>query len=242
MSDSNSNIVFLQAVEYTGAEKKKVQEYCSKPEIEKKGKYWDDQDDLELAKVKKVIKDHYLKVQDYRCCYCRQRIVVSHNSAWDTDHIIPKDTHPAFMFEPRNLCVACKDCNLLKHNKSVLKNQNRKRFPGAPKDYSIVHPHFHNYADHICVVQEAALYLPKTVNGIKLIEVCGLLRFVLRFANYNVTDGQMGGTMIKLGSALQKAKSPVEKVAIMNIIKTLVDEGLRKAAMSQIDEGLSLYA
>jgi 5-methylcytosine-specific restriction endonuclease McrA len=242
MSNPKTTVVYLQTVIYAGDEKKKVESYNGKPECEKEGGYWDDKDDRELSKVKKLIKDHYLKAQDYRCCYCKQRIVVAHNGAWDTDHIIPKDTHAAFLFEPRNLCVSCKDCNLIKLNKVVLKNQGRKRFPASPKDYIFVHPHFHKYTDHICIVQEAALYLPKTPEGIKLIEVCGLLRFVLRFANYNVADDQMGATMVKLGSALQKAKSPIEEVAIMNIIKTLVDEGLRKAALTQIEEGLSQFA
>ena len=242
MSKPKISVVYLKAVTYAGDDKSKVESYNCKPKSEKEGKYWDDQDDRALSKVKKHIKDHYLEVQGYRCCYCQQRIVVSHNGAWDTDHIIPKDTHAAFLFEPQNLCVSCKDCNLIKLNKGVLKKPNRVRFPRSPQDYTFVHPHFHKYADHIYIVQEAALYLPKTLEGIKLIEVCGLLRFVLKFANYNVSDGQLGGVMVRLGSALQDAKSPIEEVAIMNMIKTLVDEGLRKAALAQIEESRSLFA
>ena len=89
--------------------------------LEKTGNYWDG-DEKALVSVKKEIKDHYLHVQDYRCAYCRQRMEVKHNGMWDTEHIINKDEYPAFMFEPRNLCVCCKDCNTIKGRKGVLKN------------------------------------------------------------------------------------------------------------------------
>ncbi|EKY3267942.1 HNH endonuclease, partial [Cronobacter sakazakii] len=86
---------------------------------EEKENYWDMKGNKDLDAIKKHIKDYYLIVQDYKCPYCQQKIIVTHNGAWDTEHIIPKDTHPDFMFEPQNLCVSCKDCNGEKSNKNI---------------------------------------------------------------------------------------------------------------------------
>ncbi|TBL64874.1 HNH endonuclease [Hafnia paralvei] len=100
-----------------------------KLDIDIKEKYWDTKGNNELDAIKKHIKDYYLLAQDYRCPYCQQKIIVTHNGAWDTEHIIPKDTHPNFMFEPQNLCISCKDCNGEKSNENILKKQKSDSSP-----------------------------------------------------------------------------------------------------------------
>lgn len=223
-------MIVAAPVQYKDADLLKITEFDKMPAQEKLGAYWDAKDDMQLVAVKKTIKDYYLKVQEFKCAYCRQHIEVSHNAAWDTDHIISKDTHPQFMFEPRNLCVSCKDCNGLKSAKAVLRNPKRKRFPTEGSDYNFVHPHFHRYSDHIRVVKLAALYLPRTVLGVKLIEVCGLLRFVLKFADYDYAGQEDSTVLLDLATELQNSKSSTEQVTIMNIMSSLLNDKLQESA------------
>lgn len=129
--------------------------------------------------TKKAIKDHYLKVQNYTCCFCRQRIVVKHNRGWDTEHIISRSSYPKFMFHPQNLCVACIDCNVEKSSKNVLVTSKKiTKFPAKSSCYLIVHPHFDNYDDHIKVIVAGQLYKWITPKGRETLNVYGLDRFL----------------------------------------------------------------
>lgn len=85
---------------------------------------------------------------------------------WDIEHIVSKDKKVQFMFEPRNLCVACKNCNGAKGSKEVLVNPNRIRFPSSSQNYKIIHPHFDTYHEHINAIVPGDFYRPlrKKVN------------------------------------------------------------------------------
>ncbi|WP_410481349.1 HNH endonuclease [Pseudomonas plecoglossicida] len=225
----------LRPVVYSESSAQFVNSYNSKQASAKSGADWDEKDNPLLVVVKREIKNHYLKAQDYTCAYCQQKIVVDHNGAWDAEHIAPKDTYPGFMFVPENLCISCKDCNGAKSNKSVLVNKSRKTFPRESEDYTICHPHFDVYSSHIRVVGEAVLYLPRTKKGQALIEMCGLLRFVYGFANYEITDLNIGTKVVDLGTALQNAQSDFEQIAIAQMLRTMLDDGLRGAARKQLE-------
>jgi len=214
-------------VKYTEPSAKFIAAFLGSPE--KKGNYWDGEEKA-LVLVKKEIKDHYLRVQDYKCAYCRQRMEVKHNAMWDTEHIINKDEYPAFMFEPRNLCVCCKDCNTIKGRKSVLKNKQRKKYPNSASDYKFCHPHYHNYSHHVRVVKEAMFYLPITDEGREMIEICGLLRFVYKFAGYGCVESNVPALLIRLGHELQEAKNPHEQLALMTIVQDLMSNNIKKVA------------
>lgn len=221
--------VRTRPIVYDGLAKRKVEEFDAlKCPMEIKG-YWDKTNDGELAEVKKIIKDYYLLAQDYRCPYCRQKIVVDHNAAWDAEHIIPKDTHPRFMFVPQNLCVTCKDCNTIKSNKKVLVNQDRKTFPVESDDYLIYHPYFDDYSKHVTIIIEAGYYLPKTDKGRLLVEVCGLLRFLFRFANFESSDVSIKIKMADLQRRLMETDDPMVENFIYGCIGRLVEEGQRKS-------------
>lgn len=226
----------IRSVVYSEASAQFVKIYEAKQLSSKLGNDWDNEDNPLLTEVKREIKRHYLKAQSYTCAYCRQKIVVEHNGAWDTEHIVPKDIYPGFMFAPENLCLSCKDCNGAKSNKHVLVNKSRRRFPNKSKDYTICHPHFDVYSEHIRVIGEAVLYLPRTKKGQTLIEMCGLLRFVYGFADYEVVDLNIGAKVVALGTALQNTQSGFEQIAIAQILSTMVDDGLRAAARKQLEK------
>lgn len=143
----------MDEVRYSIAEQKLVDDY--KKQADKKSSDWSlDQ----YVALRKTIKDHYLKKQNYTCCFCRQRIIVTSNRAWDVEHIICKKDFPEFMFEPMNLCVSCADCNREKGDLLVLDKPSRKRFPKKSYAYKTVHPMLDNYYDHIEVLAPGLLY------------------------------------------------------------------------------------
>jgi hypothetical protein len=129
--------------------------------------------------VKKSIKDHYLKEQNYTCCFCKQKIRVKHNRAWDTEHIISRSSHPEFMFHPKNLCVTCIDCNTEKSSKEVLSTTKQSiRFPNRSSAYVLIHPHFDIYDDHLKVIVAGQVYQWKTPKGRATHNIYGLDRFL----------------------------------------------------------------
>lgn len=210
---------------YKGEMQEKIDEFNALSDVT--GSYWDQTLDGLLSKIKKSIKDHYLVAQDYRCAYCLQRIEVLHNAAWDAEHIVPKDSHPRFMFEPRNLCISCKDCNNSKRNKPVLINNSRKNYPDKSEDYIFCHPHFDDYAEHIKILRSAGFYLPKTDKGRKLVEICGLLRFLYKFSNYECVDQDIKIRMSELNDALMSSDDPFTQNFILDAISDVVTEGKR---------------
>jgi 5-methylcytosine-specific restriction endonuclease McrA len=213
----------VEPIVYEGAAKTKVEEFQNQKSVT--SQYWDQTNDGVLSEIKKSIKDHYLIAQDYTCAYCRQRIEVAHNGAWDAEHVIPKDTHPQFMFEPRNLCISCKDCNILKTNKNVLVNRGRKTFPDKQSDYLLCHPHFDIYSEHVTVLRLAGFYLPKTDKGRSLVEVCGLLRFLYKFSNFESVNADIKIRMGELHALLMDAKDAMAENFILDCIEELARQG-----------------
>lgn len=66
--------------------------------------------------------------------------------------------------------------------------------------------------------------------------MCGLLRFVYGFADYEIVDLDIGAKVVALGTALQNAQSGFEQIAIAQMLRTMVDDGLRAAARKQLEK------
>jgi hypothetical protein len=143
----------------------------------------------EVKPVRKEIKDFYKEKQKHTCSYCAQKINVDHGLTWGTDHIVPRATHPQFMFEPRNLCIACNDCNLSKSDTKVLINQNRKTYPMSSEHFLIVHPHFDIYEKHIQTLDKG-FYRARSKKGSYTIIHCDLLRFGYKFVDWDESISQ----------------------------------------------------
>ncbi|NYT40770.1 hypothetical protein HZY97_08380 [Sphingomonas sp. R-74633] len=170
----------MQPVKYDGAVADIVAAYNSIPADQKVAAYWSTD---AAGPVRKAIKDHYIEEQHQRCCYCGHHIATNNNAVWDGEHVISRETKPAFMFEPRNLAVSCKDCNIAKSVKGVLKNKDRKTFPSKSTDYIIVHPHFDEYDDHIHWIGPVVYAAPSdSRKGSITIEMCDLTRYARQSA------------------------------------------------------------
>jgi len=218
----------LTAIQYSRAALATKDAFNALPRTQKNGKYWDSEDP-EVVLIRAEIKNYYLVHQDYKCAYCQQQIHVRHHAAWDTEHVIPKVTHPQFMFREENLCVSCKDCNNEKRDKNVLKQPSRVRFPEKSDDYIISHPHFDEFSKHVRHLPHSLFFIPKTKKGIKTIEICGLLRFVLSFGNYDVSDTQIKKEIAIRNDLLQESEDPAEYMLLIAELQELM-ESLKKVA------------
>jgi hypothetical protein len=226
----------IAPVRYSARSQSIKDAYDALPHEKKNAKFWDSEVP-DVVAIRAEIKKHYLAQQNYRCAYCQQQILVSHHAAWDTEHIIPKFTHPQFMFTEENLCVSCKDCNNEKRDKNVLKSPNRVRFPAKKEDYSIAHPHYDVFSEHIRHLPHSLFFLPKTKKGVKTIEVCGLLRFVLSFGDYEISDTQIKKEIAIRNDLLQETQDPAEYMFLIAELQDLMEKLkvlAREAGMKKI--------
>ncbi|MBB3158104.1 hypothetical protein FHS07_001800 [Microbacterium proteolyticum] len=137
--------------------------------------------DERIGAMKARAKKHYIAEQDNRCCYCAEQWLTEHGRVWDLEHVVPKVLRPEFMFEPRNLAVACPDCNLAKWDKETLTGPQIAEYPSQAGSFLVVHPHFDRWEDHIekCGV----VFRPITEKGTWTVTECNLGRFALKYAD-----------------------------------------------------------
>ena len=213
----------LIPVKYEGEIKDTVDAYNSLDKDTQSGKYWDGED-TEIKKVKKHIKDHYVVAQDYTCVYCKHKSPSNHGRRWDIEHIIPKSPYPQFLFTEKNLAISCKDCNGVKSDKNVLVNPKRKTFPKKSEDYIIVHPHFDEYDEHIGCLADSKIYVENTPKGIDTILICGLHRFLPKYAENLSLDNSKRAQ--EFANVMNEAKTKEETFFIMALMKKDLDKAM----------------
>lgn len=140
----------------------------------------------DLQNLRSGIRDFYRIKQNGKCAYCQNDISIRSAANCHVEHIIPKSIILKFIFEPKNLCVICADCNEIKRNKEVLNNEQittvnktPKQYPRASNSFLIVHPHFDNYNDHI--EKFGQYFFDKTNKGHFTIGACLLNRRLREF-------------------------------------------------------------
>ncbi|CAK2405648.1 HNH endonuclease [Vibrio crassostreae] len=201
-------------VTYTKGELDLVDNFIKRDK--KNGTDWGDD---KFKDIKLSIKNHYKVEQNYVCPYCAITYPVGHGMVWDIEHIVPKDKKVQFMFEPENLCVACKDCNGAKSSKEVLVNPDRRRFPNSSQDYKIIHPHFDFYHEHINAISPGDFYRPLSEKGEFTIVTCRLLRF------YGVVKREQPEQDINdLAKALIDADGVARKILEDELVKRIVNK------------------
>lgn len=140
--------------------------------------------DVFLESVRCEIRDFYRREQRLNCIYCFRPVAVLAAASAPVEHILPKSLYLQFMFEPKNLCVVCADCNEYKRDREViadtpLTGRAARDYPIDTSRYRLFHPHFDEYQDHIIKVGD--LYFEKSRKGGHTIYVCNLNRFVQTF-------------------------------------------------------------
>lgn len=184
---------------------------------------WSDDD---LQPIKERIKNHYHSIQNTICPYCKQKLNSTHGRVWDIEHIIPRSHAPNFMFEPKNLCMSCVDCNSEKSNKKITTSKAQHKYPTDKEQFLIVHPHFDDYDENIIILETGLFYYPLKPKGRKTIEVCGLDRFY-KFAGF----GDSGNIFEKIQILSERASSVSDlkiKEGILSQIAAIAMKGVIK--------------
>ncbi|EIM13552.1 HNH endonuclease [Pseudomonas chlororaphis] len=141
---------------------------------------WSDED---LLPVRREIREFYRNAQRLVCVYCLGPVSNRSAAGAPIEHIVPKSQHPGFMFEPKNLCVICPDCNEYKSKRETLADPvliaSRVNYPTNTDLFRIVHPHYDEYHEHIFKCER--LYVECSDKGGYTIYACNLNRFYRRF-------------------------------------------------------------
>lgn len=175
---------------------------------------WSDDD---LQSIRSKIRNHYREQQNGVCAFCKGPISLVSAQNAHVEHISPKSQRVDFMFEPKNLCVICADCNTIKRAQEVTNTEpqtieslnERVQYPRASNSFKIVHPHIDEYDLHI--IKKGLIYIDRSQKGHFTIGCCKLNRFFHQFEidDSFVDDAQLNQMMtdyLESNSAIQKAR------------------------------------
>ncbi|WP_102978431.1 HNH endonuclease [Chryseobacterium scophthalmum] len=170
MADINNPVAYSPEI------KKRISDFLSRADL--KSTDWGEDD---IQDIRKLIRNYYRNLTK-KCIYCRNEISIRSVKNCHVEHIIPKSKYLGFMFEPKNLCVICSDCNEIKNNKEatgtleeVVKGRKTiKLYPRSSDRFLVVHPHFDNYEEHIRKIGD--IYIDLSTKGSYTIHICELNR------------------------------------------------------------------
>jgi 5-methylcytosine-specific restriction endonuclease McrA len=184
----------------------------------------------ELQQLRSYIREHYRREQMGTCAYCKNPLSLSTASNAHVEHIAPKSLYFNFIFEPKNLCVICADCNTIKRDqetfstppntvKPLQENRQRKTYPRSSSAFLIVHPHFDNWEDHI---QKFGIrYTDITDKGAFTINACRLNRFFHK--NLNIPEELVSDDdLIRNMKAFIESDSAVARTRILEQLARII--------------------
>jgi uncharacterized protein (TIGR02646 family) len=180
-----------------------------------------------LMEIRSKIRAFYRGEQAGICCYCKNDVSQVSAGNAHIEHIAPKSLYPQFMFEPKNLCVVCCDCNEIKRNKEVINeaddvfSNDVVRYPTASRAFKIVHPHVDEYDEHI--IKRGRMYLDRSDKGAFTIATCKLNRFFHKFDRESpkASDSDLTNLM----NIFMDSDSSIDK---LNALQQLQDELVNK--------------
>ncbi len=147
--------------------------------------------------AKDALVEYLIEVQGSRCAYCR-RLIKNEIGLRELDHILPKGAlgksairaasnarkdrrvtagYPGFRFEPTNLILTCKRCNHRKGSYDCRKDRSTAApaaYPAAAADFEWIHPAYHEFDQHITLLNEFAYQEVPGSNGAAVIDACKL--------------------------------------------------------------------
>ncbi len=181
-----------------------------------------------IAKFREETKDYYFWRQRRRCCYCSIELT-EHKLSYDAEHLLDKSTHPEFMFELKNICVACKRCNGFKSKKNILTGARKPvALPTRSTDYSILHPHLDDWPVHFKFDEIGRIApMPGVVRtkAQTTIDVCGI-------NHYNA---------VRLVDAFQPGGDPVATHEALEVLLCEKSDALKQANLKFLRELATAY-
>lgn len=180
----------------------------------------------DLQDIRSSLRNFYRRKQLGKCAFCFNEISLVSAANAQVEHIAPKSLHRQFIFEPKNLCVICADCNLIKRNQEIIDEMpetinnpdGRVRYPSASSAFKIVHPHFDNYPSHI--IKRGKVYVDRTPKGQFTISACKLNRFFHQFGFEE--DFVDDSTLIELMTSFIDSQTTHEKKILLDELKNLL--------------------
>ncbi|MFA6402889.1 MAG: retron system putative HNH endonuclease [Salinivirgaceae bacterium] len=94
--------------------------------------------------IKDEIKRQLEIIQDNYCAYCGLDLRLAYEV--HKEHIAPQYKHPHYIFEPRNLILACNFCNMHKKKKKTVNTDTRNY---DTEVFRILHPHKDDFCDFL---------------------------------------------------------------------------------------------
>jgi len=188
-----------------------------------------------MVALRAAIRDHYTNEQCFKCAYCRQVKREVHGLSWDVEHIIAKSVHPRFLFEPENLALACKECNLSKSNKEVLTVRlgDKSPYPRAQDSFCIIHPHYDRYSDHmdISILSGKVLFIPKNKHkGRETFDMCNLVRFSYEYGGWDSFNYGLTKEISEFLKNCPKNATPQKISELLGFLNTTVDSDFAEEA------------
>jgi len=112
--------------------------------------------DKSLEDLKRKIKDYYLSLKTpARCSYCQRSLNAEFRMVIDIEHILPKEQFPKYMFEPFNLNISCKRCNMNIKGRDISFIDSTNPIDIGSNEacqsstYKLIHPNFDEFFNHI---------------------------------------------------------------------------------------------
>lgn len=119
-------------------------------------KGWDKADNV-TKDLKNRISEFTLIQQECRCAYCEAFIP----GGAQLDHFVPKQLHPEFCYEPKNLITSCAVCNMyIKNAGDTIALPAKRRY--EQNQFTIVHPYFNDPDIHIKYTNEDRVVIDRS--------------------------------------------------------------------------------
>ncbi len=178
---------------------------------------WSNEDLLEL---RKFTRDYYRDLVK-QCSYCKKDVSLQSANNCHVEHIVPKSLAPLkFIFEPKNLCVICADCNEIKKNKivedNVVKRSKPTNYPRSSDAFLIYHPHFDVYEDHIFKCED--IYIDLSPKGSYTIHICKLNNKLHKFGIEPILLSQ--SELFDLFNSIMNEKNFTRQNILINKLRT----------------------
>lgn len=163
-------------------------------------------DKASLKAIKDDIREYVYTINNEKCFYCKSEIDDGTNNE-TIEHVVAKEQCPIFTFQPKNLTLACSDCNRIKNNDNVFnsniinpQNLSFDNYPSNSSDYVIIHPYFDEYFQHINI--DDIFYIGIDVKGKNTIKFYNLNR--LQLAEKKIKEKRKNRQKISLAKNLLK--------------------------------------
>lgn len=155
-----------------------------------------------INSLKHNIKDYLLRKQFLRCYYCEGEFYKNRTGVGEPtiDHIADKGTYPLFLYTPKNLVLACKECNGFnkKGTENVISENSSTTDYNifTSQDFIIIHPYLDRKENHMEYIEHANIWrvVNNSPKGKETIRMFGLNQSYCVVEKFKDTMGSLTET------------------------------------------------